>query len=101
MRERDVEDYWRERVREHGGDTFKWVSPGYTGVPDQIALLPLAVPRAARSRLVLAELKRPGGPVRARQVRVHAHLRELGADVRLLDTPELIDAFFEAFRRGH
>ncbi len=101
MRERDVEDYWRECARAHGGDTFKWVSPGYTGVPDQIAMLPLAVPRLTRTRFVFPELKRPGGPVRPRQVRVHAHLRELGADVRLLDTPELIDAFFEAFRRGH
>ena len=40
MRERDVERYLRERVKQLGGRAYKFVSPGNNGVPDRIVMLP-------------------------------------------------------------
>ena len=53
MRERDVERYLRERVKQLGGRAYKFVSPGNNGVPDRIVMLP-------GGKLFFVELKAPG-----------------------------------------
>lgn len=40
-------------AKKRGGRAFKWVSPGCTGVPDRIVILP-------GPRILFVELKRPG-----------------------------------------
>lgn len=65
---------------------MKWVSPNLAGVPDRIVFLP-------GGRVILVEMKRPGGGTTALQNRIHAMLRRLGQDVRVIDSKEDADAF--------
>lgn len=89
--ERDVERYLVERVRAAHGMALKWVSPANAGVCDRICLLP-------RGRVVFVELKRPGGKVRPLQERMIGLMRQLGADVRVLDSKAEVDRFVAEFR---
>ena len=52
--EKEIEGYLRAQVELRGGRCLKWVSPGNSGVPDRIVLLP-------QGRIGFAELKRPKG----------------------------------------
>lgn len=52
MREAVFERKLKKRIEEKGGLCLKWVSPGYTGVPDRIVLLP-------GGRIFFVEVKRP------------------------------------------
>lgn len=74
MREATVEARLRRLVERAGGKCLKWVSPGHTGVPDRIILMP-------GGRVYFAETKAPGEKERARQEYVQRKLRELGFTV--------------------
>lgn len=52
--EREIESRLRRIVKAHGGQCLKWVSPGASGVPDRIVLLP-------GGRIIFVETKRPKG----------------------------------------
>lgn len=86
MRESGLERKVKKRIEEIGGMCLKWTSPGFTGVPDRIAFLP-------GGRVVFIELKAPGkGDARSpRQRRVASQLRDLGADVIVVDSLEELD----------
>lgn len=75
-----------ERVKRAGGLCLKWVSPGYSGVPDRIIILP-------GGRIVFAEIKRPGrrNGRTPRQRRVAEQLSALGAEVVVVDDMEDLD----------
>lgn len=81
MREAKVEQQVGALVYLAGGMCLKWVSPGFTGVPDRIILLP-------GGRIIFAEIKAPGEKPRPRQKRVQEQLRDLGFDVMVIDDPE-------------
>ena len=85
MRERDIEAYLRNRVKELGGWAPKWVSPGNNGVPDRIVIFP-------GGRIVFVELKAPGIKPRPLQLAQHRALQNLGCDVRVIDSKEQVDA---------
>ena len=74
MRERDLERQLRDRLKAAGCLALKFVSPGYTGVPDRIVLIP-------GGRIVFVEMKAPGGKERPRQSYVQAILRRFGFTV--------------------
>lgn len=84
MRENTVERRLITLARRHGGDAFKWTSPGLAGMPDRIVMLP-------GGRLYLVELKRPGSRARPLQQARHARLAALGFPVYVVDDA---DAFF-------
>ncbi|MFB6473328.1 VRR-NUC domain-containing protein [Paenibacillus glucanolyticus] len=88
MRERIVETYLREQVKAAGGIAYKWTSPGNSGVPDRIVILPGGI-------TVFVELKAPGGKPTKLQLVQHKRLRELGCDVRVIDSKEQVDSFLE------
>lgn len=84
MRERNIEAYLRNKVKAAGGWAPKWTSPGNSGVPDRIVILP-------GGRIVMVELKAPGKKPTALQLVQHDRLRALGCDVRVVDSREGVD----------
>ena len=81
--EKAIEKKYRESVIRRGGLALKFVSPGFTGVPDRIALFP-------GGQIEFVELKAPGKKPTPRQLAVHEQFRNLGFRVRVIDN--LIDA---------
>ena len=71
MKESKIEDRLRKGVERAGGRCLKFVSPGHTGVPDRIILMP-------GGRVYFAETKAPGEKERPRQEYVQRKLAELG-----------------------
>lgn len=71
MRESQIEKKFRLMIEKHGGRAYKWVSPGQSGVPDRMALLP-------GGRVYYVELKKPGGVVSPLQKKQMKRLEELG-----------------------
>ena len=76
-----------KRVKEDlHGRAFKFVSPGFSGVPDRIVLVPMG-------RIYFVETKAPGKKLRKLQEWVGGLLRELGFVVLRIDTPEKVEEF--------
>lgn len=75
-----LESYYENKLREsvqqlgHGIKCLKFESPGFTGVPDRMILLPGA-------KVIFVELKQPGKKERKRQLYVQGLLRALGFEV--------------------
>lgn len=86
MREAVLERKLKKRIEEKGGLCLKWVSPGYTGVPDRIVLLP-------GGRICFVEGKRPGTKDgrSPRQKRVADLLAGLGFTVIRMSSMEDIE----------
>lgn len=85
MLEKQIEEKLRKSIKAMGGLCLKWVSPGYTGVPDRIVLLP-------GGRIIFVELKAPGKKERPRQRYVQSVLKGLGFTVfESVDSIEKID----------
>ena len=84
-----IEEHLTAAVNAFGGMCLKFVTPGYTGVPDRIILLP-------GGQVVFAETKRPGGKERRRQELVQSRLRAFGFTVfSTVDSDEKIDAIIK------
>ena len=88
MREKDIERKFVAEVKRRGGICPKWVSPGFDGIPDRIALLP-----GGKSGFV--ETKAPGEKPRPLQASRHALLRRLGFRVYVLDDPAQIGGIID------
>ncbi len=88
MRESEVESALKRACLQANGRSYKWISPGQTGVPDQVVLKPIpAEHQTLVSRYIrFVELKAPNQTPRARQTRVHDELRQLGFTVDVADT---------------
>jgi hypothetical protein len=86
MLEKNIEKKLRDGVKKLGGQALKFTSPSFAGVPDRIVLMP-------GGRIWFVELKAPGKMPTLLQVAVHRTLSKLGFDVRVIDTPELVNAF--------
>ena len=71
MLEKDIERKLKQKVEALGCMCLKFESPGYTGVPDTIVLMP-------GGEAVFVELKAPGKTERPRQEYVQGRLRKLG-----------------------
>jgi hypothetical protein len=86
MRERDIENALRKRVKELGGMCEKFVSPGKRSVPDRLVTLPGNI-------IIFVELKAPKKDATSAQARDHKRRRALGCDVRVIDSLEAVYAF--------
>lgn len=91
MQEKDIEKYFVRRVKETGGKTYKFVSPGNNGVPDRMVCLP-------GGRAVFVELKSPGKAPRPTQIHQIGILRKFGFRVEIVDSKESADEFIESLR---
>jgi len=83
MREKVIEQRLVKAVKGLGGISPKFVSPGLSGMPDRIVLLP-------DGKVGFVEVKAPGKKPRALQVVRHEKLRALGFKVFVLDGEEQI-----------
>lgn len=88
MRESAIEARLRDGVKAMGGICWKFVSPGTTGVPDRIIILP-------GGTIIFVELKADTGRTSdIQQYRIN-ELRNIGADVRVLKGLPQVKAFLE------
>ena len=83
MREQGLERKIAGICRRYGGISLKWVSPGFTGVPDRICFLP-------KGKIVFVEVKAPGRKdgTSPRQKRVAEILTVLGQRVITVNSAE-------------
>ncbi|MGO5168569.1 VRR-NUC domain-containing protein [Bacillota bacterium LCP21S3_G6] len=79
--EKSIEQQLVKAVKSAGGIAPKFVSPGFSGMPDRLILLP-------EGHMAFAELKAPGKKPRKLQVARHQLLRRLGYQVFVIDSPE-------------
>ena len=78
MREATIEQRFRLAVKSRGGLCLKLTTPGFTGIPDRLNLLP-------GGRLFFAEFKYARNKLSARQQTVIHVLRGLGFAVYVID----------------
>lgn len=78
-------------VKAVGGVCWKFTSPGTSGVPDRIVLLP-------SGRIAFVEVKASGEKLRPLQRLRIRTLRRLGFKAFVLDTPEQIGGIIDAIQ---
>ena len=88
MREKTIEQKFREAVKAAGGLAVKFTSPGFDGVPDRLALLP-------DGKMAFVEVKAPGEKPRPLQLSRHRLLRRLGFKVYVLDDESQIGGIID------
>ena len=91
MSERMTEHKLTEAVKAIGGIAPKFVSPGMSGVPDRLVLLP-------DKRLAFVEVKAPGETMRPLQVKRKRQLEALGFSVYCIDHPDQIGGVLDEIR---
>lgn len=79
--EKDLEAKVGKWVKRRGGLWLKWVSPGFTGVPDRILI-------TQGGRVVFVEMKQKQGRLMKRQRLVGDMLRKMGCLVYQVFTEE-------------
>ena len=93
MKESDIEKILTTEIRKIDGRTYKWVSPGNSGVPDRIVFLP-------GGRVYFVELKTDTGKVSAQQKIQINRIQSLGQDVRVVRGIRGLVDFFYAIDQG-
>ena len=91
MREKSIEEKLVEAVKAVGGVCWKFTSPGTSGVPDRIVLMPFG-------RIAFVEVKAPGETPRPLQRLRIKTLRRLGFKAFVLDSPEQIGGIIDAIQ---
>ncbi len=88
MLESKIENRLKKEVKKMGGLSLKFSSPGMSGVPDRLVLLP-------KGRIFFIELKAPGKTLRPLQIKRKEQLENLGFKVYVIDSYEKIDEFLQ------
>lgn len=91
-REGKVEKLLDRMVRDLGGLTRKWTSPGHTGVPDRIVII--------NGRVDFVEVKTTKGKLTEYQERERKRLRAVGANVFTVRGEQGVIDYIEGLRRG-
>lgn len=91
MREKHIEQALVKEVKRMGGIPLKLANTGLDGIPDRLVLLPMG-------RIGFVELKAPGKPLRALQVKRKRQLKALGFLVFRVDSAEQIMEALHAIR---
>lgn len=93
MTEREIERYLVKRAKEEGGVAYKFVSPGRTGVPDRLVVMPYG-------RLAFVEVKKPSGVVSERQKSEINFLQTRLHMVRVVYNKKHVDQLMEELVHG-
>ena len=78
LREKIIEQKFREAVLQRGGLALKFSPAGFDGMPDRLVLLP-------KGKIAFVEVKVKGEKPRPLQLARHRLLRQLGFKVYVLD----------------
>lgn len=84
MREKDIEKYLIDKIKNAGGRAYKFISPGNAGVPDRLVLLP-------GGKIIFVELKAPGKKPTSLQLAQHRRIQNLGFKVLVIDSKQAAD----------
>ena len=76
--ERNIEKALVTEVKKRGGLALKFISPGFSGVPDRLVLI-------AIGHIGFVEVKAKGEKPRRLQIKRHEKLRSLGFRTYILD----------------
>ena len=104
MRESTIEQHLVKRVKELGGEVRKVQWIGRRGAPDRLVMLPARKLSPGLDcawcnppgRTIWIELKAPGIPPAAHQVREHKRMRAMGQHVVVIDNIAAVDKLLEA-----
>lgn len=88
MSEKEIENYLVRKIKNKKGIAYKFTSPGNSGVPDRICMLP-------NGKIFFVELKSPGKKPRALQVNLIRKITNLGQRVYVVDSKEMVDRVLE------
>lgn len=88
MSEKEIENYLVRKIKNKKGIAYKFTSPGNSGVPDRLCLLP-------NVKIFFVELKSPGKKPRALQINQITKIAKLGQRVYVLDSKEKVDEVLE------
>lgn len=88
MSEKQIEQKLRADVKAMGGRAYKFVSPGNTGVPDRIVIMPGRIP-------IFVELKTDTGRLSPIQKAQIDYLERMGQDVRVLYGIKDVERFID------
>lgn len=92
MLEKEIEKYLNDNIKKFGGRSYKFISPGQSGVPDRIVFLP-------GGKIYFVELKRKKGSPSALQKLQHKRFKELGHEVYLLYGLDDVKRFIDEIER--
>ena len=93
MREKVIEQKLVQAVKKIGGLAIKFASPGLSGMPDRLVILP-------ESHVAFVEVKAPGLKPRPLQSRRHELLKRLGCKVYVLDEATQISDLVAKMMKG-
>ena len=88
-----IEKRLKKEIEKIGGKALKFISPGMSGVPDRIILLP-------HGRIVFVELKAPGKKRRKLQEYRAKELQNLGFRVECIDSIDGVQNFVKQLTEG-
>lgn len=93
MRERDIEKYLVQRVKNLGGEVRKVMWIGRSGAPDRLVMLPFkeSLYSGRLKTTVWVELKAPGKKPEPHQLREHERMRAMGQRVEVIDSLEGVE----------
>ena len=91
MREKEVEAALVKAAKKRNGVALKFVSPGLSGVPDRLVLLP-------DGKIGFIELKAPGKKMRLLQEKRKSQLERLGFLVFCLDSKVEVEVMLDAIQ---
>ena len=86
MTEKTLERKLKTGVEKLGGLCLKLTTPGFTGIPDRLVLLP-------GGKVWFVEVKKPGGKLSPRQEIVIPQLKKLDFDTVIIDSVDGLDNF--------
>lgn len=90
MTEKAIETYLRDQVKKAGGIAYKFTSPGNSGVPDRLVVLP-------GGYVYFVELKAPSKKPSKLQERQIQRLTELGCNVLVIESKNLVDLLIQHY----
>lgn len=90
--EKEIEAYLRDQVKKLGGLCLKFVSPGFTGVPDRLIMIKPKI-------FFYVELKKKNKQLSPRQLFVKKQFKKLGFEVYRVDSKKEVKKIINEIRR--